>query len=76
MQTRRQFIIRGGQLVAAVTAAATGPTVFSRDAQADSQLKILGVETRSLRGDLPVRELSRGRASPHQHPRALVGARG
>ena len=41
MQTRRQFIIRGGQLVAAATAAATGPTVFSRDAQAASQLKIL-----------------------------------
>ena len=42
MQTRRQFIIRGGKLVAAATAAtAVGPTVFTRDVRAASQLKIL-----------------------------------
>ena len=42
MQTRRQFMIRGGKLVAAATAAtAVGPTVFTRDVRAASQLKIL-----------------------------------
>ena len=50
MQTRRQFIIRGGQLVAAVTAAAAsaGPTVFVRGAgAADKQLKVLQWTVRS-----------------------------
>jgi multiple sugar transport system substrate-binding protein len=42
MQTRRQFIIRGGKLVAAATAAtAAGPTVFTRDVRAAGQLKVL-----------------------------------
>ena len=42
MQTRRQFIMRGGKLVAAAAAAtAAGPTVFTRDARAAGQLKIL-----------------------------------
>ncbi len=42
MQTRRQFMIRGGKLVAAATAAtAVGPTVFTRDVRAASTLKIL-----------------------------------
>ena len=42
MQTRRQFMIRGGKLVAAAAAAtAAGPTVFTRDVHAAGQLKIL-----------------------------------
>jgi multiple sugar transport system substrate-binding protein len=43
MQTRRQFIMRGGKLVAAgVAAAAAGPTVFTRGVgAADKTLKIL-----------------------------------
>src|SRR5215510_11331130 len=42
MQTRRQFMIRGGKLVAAAAAAtAAGPTVFSRDVRAAGQLKVL-----------------------------------
>src|SRR5262245_66650631 len=42
MQTRRQFMIRGGKLVAAAAAATTvGPTVFTRDVRAAGQLKIL-----------------------------------
>src|SRR5262252_8211988 len=43
MQTRRQFLLKGGTLVAAgVAAAATGPTVFARGAgAADKTLKIL-----------------------------------
>jgi ABC-type glycerol-3-phosphate transport system substrate-binding protein len=42
MQTRRQFIIQGGKLVAAATAAtAAGPTVFTRDVRAAGQLKVL-----------------------------------
>ena len=42
MQTRRQFMIRGGKLVAAAAAAtAAGPTVFTRDVRAAGQLKIL-----------------------------------
>jgi multiple sugar transport system substrate-binding protein len=42
MHTRRQFIIKGTKLVAAGAAAtASGPTVFSRQADAAGQLKIL-----------------------------------
>ena len=42
METRRQFIVKGTKLVAAgATAAAAGPTVFSRQADAAGQLKIL-----------------------------------
>jgi multiple sugar transport system substrate-binding protein len=42
MQTRRQFIVRGGKLVAAgAVAAAVGPTIVSRDARAAGSLKIL-----------------------------------
>src|SRR5215475_8678938 len=43
MQTRRQFLLKGGTLVAAgVAAAATGPTVFTRGAAAaDKTLRIL-----------------------------------
>jgi multiple sugar transport system substrate-binding protein len=42
MQTRRQFILKGGQLVAVgVAAAAAGPTILVRDARAAGQLKIL-----------------------------------
>ena len=42
MQTRRQFIVRGGKVVAAgVAATAGGPTIFVRDAKAAGQLKIL-----------------------------------
>jgi multiple sugar transport system substrate-binding protein len=42
MHTRRQFIVRGTTLVAAgAAAAATGPTIFVRDAKAASTLKIL-----------------------------------
>ena len=43
METRRQFLLKGGKLVAAgVAAAATGPTVFTRGASAaDKTLKIV-----------------------------------
>jgi Bacterial extracellular solute-binding protein len=42
MQTRRQFVVQGTKLVTlGVAAAATGPTVFVRDAKADATLKIL-----------------------------------
>ena len=42
MQTRRQFIVKGGKLVAVGAAAsAVGPTIFVRDARAAGQLKIL-----------------------------------
>jgi multiple sugar transport system substrate-binding protein len=42
METRRQFILKGGKLVAVAAAAtAAGPTVFTRDARAAGQLKIL-----------------------------------
>src|SRR5262245_38652538 len=41
MQTRRQFILKGGKLVAAGVAAAAGPTIITRDARAAGQLKIL-----------------------------------
>jgi multiple sugar transport system substrate-binding protein len=42
MHTRRQFIVRGGKLVAAgAVATASGPTIFVRDAKAAGQLKIL-----------------------------------
>jgi len=42
MHTRRQFIVRGTTLVAAgAAAAATGPTIFVRDAKAAGTLKIL-----------------------------------
>ena len=42
METRRQFILKGAKLVAAGAAATvTGPTVFSRDAKAAGQLKVL-----------------------------------
>ena len=42
MNTRRQFILKGGKLVAAgVAAAAAGPTILTRDARAAGQLKIL-----------------------------------
>ena len=42
MQTRRQFIVRGGKLVAVgAAAAAVGPTIVVRDAKAAGQLKIL-----------------------------------
>src|SRR5213083_3601662 len=43
METRRQFMLKGGKLVAAgVAAAAAGPTVFTRGAgAADKTLKIL-----------------------------------
>src|SRR5262245_35923545 len=42
METRRQFIVKGATLVAASAAATTvGPTVFSRQADAAGQLKIL-----------------------------------
>ena len=32
METRRQFMLKGGKLVAAGVAAAAGPTVFTRGA--------------------------------------------
>src|ERR671923_2900881 len=42
MHTRRHFIVRGTTLVAAgAAAAATGPTIFVRDARAARTLKIL-----------------------------------
>src|SRR5437762_3320686 len=42
METRRQFIIKGGKLVAVGAAAtAAGPTILVRDARAAGQLKIL-----------------------------------
>ena len=42
METRRQFIVKGGKLVAAAAAAtAAGPTVFTRDVRAAGQLKVL-----------------------------------
>ena len=42
MESRRQFIVKGGKLVAAGVAAAAGPTVFTRGAgAADKTLKIL-----------------------------------
>jgi multiple sugar transport system substrate-binding protein len=42
METRRQFIIKGGKLVAAgATATAAGPTILVRDAKAAGSLKIL-----------------------------------
>jgi len=43
METRRQFLLKGGSLVAAgVAAAAAGPTIFTRGAAAaDKTLKIL-----------------------------------
>ena len=42
MQTRRQFIVKGATLVAAGAAAtAAGPTIFTRNASAAGQLKIL-----------------------------------
>ena len=42
MHTRRQFVVRGTKLVGVgAAAAATGPTIFVRDAKAAGQLKIL-----------------------------------
>ena len=41
METRRRFILKGATLVAGAAATAAGPTVFTRNASAAGQLKIL-----------------------------------
>ncbi len=41
METRRQFIVKGGRLVAAAAVTVAGPTIVVRDARAAGQLKIL-----------------------------------
>jgi hypothetical protein len=41
METRRRFILKGATLVAGAAATAAGPTVFTRNASAAGQLKVL-----------------------------------